>query len=201
MIKNIIFDVGNVLVDFNWDKQFQELGFEGATYEAVAKATVLSDAWNEYDKGEWSDQKILDQFLKNGQGYELQIKKLWDHIETAVHRFSYTMDWIKALKDAGYHLYILSNYSKRTHDRTRNELLFESMMDGVIFSYMVKEIKPYEPIYKLLLEKYNLIASECVFLDDKEENLEVPKALGIHTIHFTSQDDAIKQMKKMDICY
>lgn len=201
MVKNIIFDVGNVLVDFNWDKQFHDLGFEGEIYDAVAKATVLSDTWNEYDKGELSDQEILNRFLEAGKGYESQIRNLWDHIETAVHRFPYTMDWIRDLKAAGYHLYILSNYSSRTHERTANELLFESMMDGVVFSYMVKQVKPYEPIYRTLLETYHLTPAECVFLDDRAENLEIPKKLGIHTICFTSQEDAIIQMKKLNIHY
>jgi len=199
MIKNIIFDVGNVLVDFNWEKQFHELGFEGETYQAVAKATVLSDTWNEYDRGALSDDEILSRFLKAAPGYEKEIMKLWDNIGTSIHQFDYSLNWIKSLKSAGYHIYILSNYSKRTYEKTREELSFELFTDGAIFSFMVKEVKPEAKIYHLLLEKYNLLPDECVFLDDRKENLKIPEALGICTICFTTKEHAVEEMHKIGI--
>ena len=59
MIRNIVFDVGNVLVEYSWERMLQALHITGEAYDAVAKATVLSPMWNELDRSLVSDEEIL----------------------------------------------------------------------------------------------------------------------------------------------
>ena len=110
MIKNIIFDVGMVLV--NWDPHaaFQELGFDEKTEEAVGNATVYSDAWNESDRSVLDAEEQLAVFVQNAPEYEKEIRLFWENVARAIYQYDYSRAWIRELKQKGYPVYILSNY-------------------------------------------------------------------------------------------
>ena len=114
MIKNIIFDVGMVLV--NWDPHaaFQKLGFDEKTEKAVGNATVYSDAWNESDRSVLDSDEQLAVFVQNAPDYEKEIRMFWDNVGMAIYQYEYSRAWIQELKKKGYHVYILSNYGKCT---------------------------------------------------------------------------------------
>ena len=102
MIKNIIFDVGMVLV--NWDPHaaFQELGFDEKTEEAVGKATVYSDAWNESDCSVLDAEEQLAVFVQNAPEYEKEIRLFWENVARAIYQYDYSRTWIRELKQKGY---------------------------------------------------------------------------------------------------
>lgn len=152
MIKNVIFDVGNVLVDFCWEEVFHKLGFEGETFECVADATVRSVTWNEFDRGAKPDEEIIAACIKETPDYEREIRLFYDHVGETIRTYPYTVRWEYAsLEKNGYHTYILSNFPKSTYEKATEELSFEKETTGAIFSYQVKCIKPEAEIYKLLL--------------------------------------------------
>ena len=103
MIKNIIFDVGMVLV--NWDPHaaFQELGFDEKTEEAVGNATVYSDAWNESDRSVLDAEEQLAVFVQNAPEYEKEIRLFWENVARAIYQYDYSRAWIRELKQKGYH--------------------------------------------------------------------------------------------------
>ena len=88
------------------------------------------------------------------------------------------LDLIKELKSKGYNVYLLSNINSYTTENVARSGLFE-LVDGYILSYQVHQVKPYEGIYKTLLEKYNLTANECLFIDDNPNNIVTGNKLGI----------------------
>lgn len=199
MIKNIIFDVGMVLVDFSWERVFEELGFSGDTFEEVADATVRSEVWNEYDRSRMSDEEILNGFIANAPCQEENIRLFWEHVGDTISCFAYSHEWIKEWKSKGYGCYILSNYARRTYELTKEELSFEELMDGVLFSYQVQQIKPDAEIFETLLKKFELKPEECVFLDDNARNVEAARKMGIHAIQFTTKEEAVKELKKLGV--
>lgn len=199
MIKNIIFDVGNVLVSFDWETYFKNLGITEDVFERVADATVRSSLWNEYDRSSLSDEELLDGFIKQSPKDEQQIRAVWDNIGKVIACYPYTKTWISELKEKGYKIYLLSNYPKRTYELTKEELSFEHQMDGGLFSFEVKHIKPEREIYQALMDKYNLVPEECVFLDDNKNNINAATAFGMEGILFTSQEQAIADLKKLNI--
>ena len=70
MIKNIIFDIGNVLASFRWKELFQELGFTGETFERIAAATVLHPTmWNEFDRSLMTDEEIITSCIERAPEY------------------------------------------------------------------------------------------------------------------------------------
>ena len=199
MIKNIIFDVGMVLV--NWDPHaaFQELGFDEKTEEAVGNATVYSDAWNESDRSVLDAEEQLAVFVQNAPEYEKEIRLFWENVARAIYQYDYSRAWIRELKQKGYHVYILSNYGKWTYEHTAEALSFLSDVDGQVFSFEVHQIKPEPEIYQLLLKRYGLKAEESVFLDDTLKNVEAAEEQGIHGIHFLTKEQAEKELRKLGV--
>lgn len=200
MIKNIIFDVGRVLVKWEPQKTMKELGMTETEIEAVSDALFNSGLWNETDRSVIPDEEIFRQFVERAPEQEKNIRLFWENLDKAIVQFDYVISWIKALKKAGYRIYILSNYGKWTYDSTKdNALSFLSEVDGAIFSYEIKIIKPDIRIYQALLEKYNLNPKECVFMDDLEANIDGAKEAGINGIVFKSKEDAVEQLKEYGV--
>lgn len=199
MIKNIVFDVGNVLVEWDPKKALRELGIDGEDMEAVLDATVRSDVWNESDRSTLSDEELLSRMIGNAPGYEEQIRQLWEHVQLAIWQFDYSRAWINRLKENGYRVYILSNYSKYAYEKTIEALSFLEDVDGALFSYEVHQIKPEPEIYLSLLQKFHLNAEECVFLDDRKENVEAAKQQGICGIQFHTYEQAVAELQKYGV--
>jgi putative hydrolase of the HAD superfamily len=96
-------------------------------------------------------------------------------------------------------VYLLSNYGKTSFEAARDKgrLSFLPLVDGSVISYEVQIVKPENGIYKALLAKYNLKAEECVFLDDKPENIEAAVKLGFHGIVVESEKQAKTELNNL----
>ena len=200
MIKNIILDVGKVLVEWDPKGAFEKIGLDEQTAKAVADATINTSIWIETDRGVWSDEQILSALCENAPEYKEEVKKFWDHIDLAIEQFPYTKEWISGMKKEGLHVYILSNYGKKTFELTKDTALdFLPLTDGAIFSYTVKQIKPDLEIYETLLNQYQLKPEECVFIDDRMENIEGAKKAGIHGICFKTIEQVKEDLKKYNV--
>ena len=199
MVKNIIFDIGNVLVAFRWREYFAEFGYPQDIYDRLAKATAMSPVWNEYDKGIWTEEEVLQGFIANDPELEPQIRETLSSLEGLLIMYDYTMDWIKELKEKGYGVYYLSNYSWPAYRDCKEELEFIPHMDGGILSYRENVIKPDPAIYHLLMERYGLKAEECVFLDDTEKNIKGAQAVGMHGILFQNKAQAVEELRKLGV--
>lgn len=199
MIKNIIFDIGNVLAEFTWREFFTNLGYEGETFERLANATVKSPAWDEVDRGVLNDEELIANFTKNDPGMEREIRSIFRTLHNIVQKFDYAIPWVKRLKAEGYKCYYLSNFSRQAHADCIDALGFLEYMDGGILSYQDRVIKPDPAIYKLLLHRYGLKAEECVFMDDTEKNLPPARDLGIRTILFRDKEQAVRELNEMGV--
>ena len=200
MIKNIILDVGRVLVAWQPEEAMRELGIAEAAVERLAKALFESGVWNEADRGVLSDDEFLELAIRQVPEYEAEVRLFWDNVDKAIWQLPYVKLWIKAMKKAGYGVYILSNYGSWTYEKTKEVALdFLEKVDGAIFSYEVKQIKPSAAIFQALCEKYSLKPEECVFLDDLPANIEGAKNFGMQGIVFKGLFDALEELKKLDV--
>lgn len=199
MIKNIVFDAGYVLVDVQWIEVMKKLGFGDEVIKRVCAATVGSHIWKEYDRSACTDEELITSFVANDSEMEREIRLFMEHESEAIVGYSYAKDWVKSFKDNGYNCYILSNYSRSTHEKTKAERSYEEYIDGAIYSWQVQRVKPEPEIYQMLLERYGLIPQECVFMDDNVMNVEVARELGIHAIHFTTKEDAEVELRKLGV--
>ncbi|MGN0329752.1 MAG: HAD family hydrolase [Kineothrix sp.] len=197
MIKTIIFDIGNVLAGFAWKEYFRSFGYSQEILERIAAATVGSGFWGEYDRGILSDEEIMELFIRNDPGIERELRESLGDVSGMVVRYGYAVPWVKELKERGYQVLVLSNFGRKGYEDCKDALDFLEYVDGGILSFQVKVIKPEPEIYRILLERYELVPEECVFLDDTEENLRGAERFGIKTVHFRSREQARQEMEEI----
>lgn len=197
MIKNIVFDIGNVLVSFGWDPYFRKFNMPDEVFERVANATVRDPIWNEIDRGAMSEEEILNAFIQNDVSVEEWIRKIYKDFQGMLVLFPYTKEWILDLQKQGYKVYCLSNMSHKAVRECWDALHFIEMLDGYILSCDYHLCKPEPEIYETLFSKYDLIPEECVFIDDLPKNIEAAEKSGMHGIVFSNQKQAIENLQKL----
>lgn len=193
MIRNIVFDIGNVLAGFVWQEFYQSFGFSDEVFEKLADATVRSDFWNEMDRGKLTDEQLLEGFIRNDPSIETQIRRVFEDVTGMIRRYDYAIPWLLELKEKGYHVYYISNFAHKPHVECEKALDFLPEMDGGILSYQDQLIKPDPEIYRLLCDRYGLKAEECVFIDDTRRNVlaaekEGMKGILFHTLEQTKTE-------------
>lgn len=199
MIKNVIFDIGNVLADFGWERLFLRLGFEGEVFERMADATVRGPYWIEFDRSRMPDREIIEAFYSLAPEYKEQIDLLYEHIHEMTEEYFYASGWIRELKAAGYSVYILSNYGKTAFENREKPFSFLSEADGKVISFEVSSVKPERKIFQALEDKYGIHPEESVFIDDMEENITAAKLYGYEGIVFKSREQTEKKLAELGI--
>ena len=130
MIKNIIFDIGNVLVHFRWRELMEELGFTNEQIESLYESMFLSSWWGEWDRGVIPEEEVMAGILKESKGLEEQVESFFKHKAKVIVQYPYAKEWILSLQKRGYKVYLLSNYP---------ESLFESHLpEGLDFVPLVE---------------------------------------------------------------
>lgn len=196
MIKNIVFDIGNVLVDFRWRDLMTELKLSDAEQDKFEVSVFGSRWWQTLDHGTLEEAEAVAHLREDNQKYIEAFDLLWENRDKLVSPYPYSVEWIKELKSRGYNVYLLSNYPKdmfNLHARV-GSFPFLPLVDGKVVSAFVKMIKPNADIYELLLNKYDLKAQECVFLDDRTDNIEGARKIGMHGIVFQNYEQAKKEL-------
>lgn len=187
MINTVIFDLGNVLAEYDWETYLGQFGYDRDTYNAVADAIFLNEDWVNGDAGLISEPDWEKSFIENAPEYEKEIREVYASLSGCIRRFDYTDDWIADLRRKDMKIYYLSNYSEGLYEKTKEQLSFIDTFDGGIFSYKEKCIKPDPEIYRRLLKRYDIKPEQAVFYDDRPENVEAAKKLGIRGILFTRE--------------
>ncbi len=198
MIKTVIFDIGNVLVDFRWRKMFEEFGLEGDELERFADATVRHQAWVDLDQGIITTEEAKEAYVKEVPEYREYVNRIYQEMDKMLVQFDYAVSWIKELKERGYRIYILSNWSKPAYDACQNTALsFLPLVDGVVFSYEELVIKPDKKIYDIICSRYDINPAEAVFLDDTEKNIVSAREFGLHGILFKNYEQGYNELEKL----
>ena len=197
MIKNIIFDLGGVLVDFHPDKTMRDMGLSNEQiHELQEKA--FAPLWSQLDVGILSKEEIYAAMIQRAPDYLKNITKefLTKRILDTVSSLPYSAEWLKSLKSKGYSIYLLTNYPDFMFSyHWEHTFTFTQYVDGKIVSGVEKLIKPDHRIYRCLMDRYGLIPSECVFIDDREENVTAALQTGMNAIRFTVFDEVVRLLR------
>ncbi len=197
MIKNIIFDVGKVLVSYEPDAYMESLGIKKEAQDSINKAMFQNKLWDISDQGIYSKEELLEKFIAGAPEYEVEIRQLYGTIGNTIEMLPHSMEWLRDLKERGYKLYILSNYAEETYKQTKDKLKFLSLVDGAVFSYECKMIKPQRQIYEHICQKYQLNCSESIFVDDRQENVQAARNNGILSVLFQNYEQAKTELDEM----
>jgi len=199
-IKAIIFDFGGVLLE--WDpKHLYERYFPG---QPQAMDQFLDEIsfyqWNsQQDEGRPFSEAIAIH-SKKFPHYAPLIQAYYDHWEESIiGAISGTVDILRVLKQRGYSLYGLSNWSAETFPRARYKYPFFDLFDEIILSGNVKLIKPDPAIFNLLLNKVRYSAPECLLIDDSIPNIESANKMGFATIHFISPPQLQVELQQLNL--
>jgi haloacid dehalogenase superfamily, subfamily IA, variant 3 with third motif having DD or ED len=185
VIRNMVFDIGNVLMDFRWKEYMRSLFGEDETLiQTINQGIWHNGCWAAMDKGEMDGAATLRSAVAFAPQYEKEIKLTLDSVAHAFHKFEYSIPWIQELKRMGLNVYYLSNYSAFSVAANPDVLDFIPYMDGGVFSFEVKAVKPEPEIYRCLCEKFGLKPEECLFTDDVPANVKGAQACGFQGIVF-----------------
>ena len=183
MIKNVILNIGNVLMEFSWWPYIRSL-FDEETAKIVTEAMWKYGYWEEFDRGVLSDEEIVKLMEDAAPEYKNEIHLALERVGECMFKFDYAIPWVKQLKEMGYRVVFLSNYSEFLMRLKPEVLEFLPYMDGGVFSCHVKLIKPDPAIYAKLCETCDIKPEESLFVDDNAANIESAKAFGLHAIRF-----------------
>ena len=181
-IKNVIFDIGNVLIDFCWEDHMVALGFSGDCIETLRASMVENPLWDELDMGVRSHTDVIADMKAAAPQYAAQIDSFFAQPMGMIRMRPRSVPWLSGLKERGYGVYLLSNYPRWLFELHSPQYDFMPYVDGRVVSSYIKVMKPDPVIYHTLLEKYGLSADECAFVDDRPVNTAAAEALGIRSV-------------------
>lgn len=199
MIKNIVFDIGRVLIWWDVKILYKEVF---ATEEDMNNFfdtisffdwNLSMDAGKPFAVGVKEKQEQFPQYAKEIAMFD----EYWE--KTAPYYLEEPVRVLKELKEKNYNLYALTNFSSEKFALSKKRFDFLNIFDGTVVSAEEKLVKPNPDIFLLLCKRYNFIPEESVFIDDSEANIKTAKELGFKTILFKYPDLLRPQLKTLGI--
>jgi putative hydrolase of the HAD superfamily len=191
-IKYIVFDLGGVLIDINFDRTFEAYEqITGKSKEELRQATFLTTAYEDYESGILSDNEFRAA-LRKQLDISVDDKTLDEAWNALLLDFNApAINLLKELKQT-YPLYLLSNtnniHFERCNHKIKEQNLAENLtglFNGLFLSYKIGYRKPSERIYQHAIKRLKCLPEEILFIDDLENNIAAARDLGIQTIHLS----------------
>ena len=195
-IKNVIFDLGGVLIDWNPDKVYKDV-FNNDSEKMIHFYTkICTQDWNENQDAGYPMAKATEERVALFPEYEKEIRMFYGRWDDMLgDQIQGTVDILKKLSDdPNYKVVALTNWSHETFPKAIAKFSFLQWFEGILVSGEEKTRKPFPEIYELTLSKFNLKAGESLFIDDNLRNIEAARKFGIHSIHFQSPEQLNKEL-------
>lgn len=200
-INTIIFDLGNVLIDWNPAYVFLDV-FKGDRKKMDwFFSEVCTMDWNENQDAGYPLQQATEERVALFPQYETWIRMYYGRWEEMLGgAIEESVGVLRKLIDnPQYKVVALTNWSAETFPIALQRFEFLHWFEGIVVSGEEKTRKPFEKIYQLTLDRFNLNAEQCLFIDDNLRNIEAAQALGIQTHHFEQPKTLIVDLKKRGI--
>lgn len=195
MVKNLVFDVGRVLIDYNHENLLKPLGISVEEMEKICDCIFRTDVWQqEFDRGMISLWDATEKLVKKSPQYEEAIRFALSRPEEMPVPRPEVRKRIELLRDLGYKTYYLSNYSTYFFDHHSRQTGILEYMDGGVLSAKVHFVKPEREIFEIFLEKYNLVPNQCLFFDDRPENVKTAEKIGMETFFVSNEGDLLHKL-------
>jgi putative hydrolase of the HAD superfamily len=189
MIKNIVLDIGNVMVTFYPDLYISGFVYKKGEIDFLNKICFNSAEWKLGDVGESSRKDIIEAICKKYPSDAEAIHAVMDNCDEMLRASKKNTELLKKLHGAGVGVYFLSNTNPEAFEYMTSHHEFFNYMDGGIASFKEGLVKPSEDIFKLFLERYGKNAEECVFVDDTPVNVDAAASVGFNTVVLKNIDD------------
>ena len=199
-IKAIIFDFGNVLLEWDPRHVYERYFPDDPNAMELFLEEVDFMNWNlQQDKGRPFAEGVAILSRQFPHHADL-IQAYHDHwVDSVGGSIAGTVGILNQLKEAGYALYGLSNWSAETFPHARQKYDFLDLLDDIVISGEVGHVKPDPAIFRIMLEKIGRPAQECLFIDDSLTNITQAQKMGFATIHFQSPQQLETSLRELKI--
>ncbi len=195
---DFILDMGNVLLEWNKDKILQGVSDLEKDYMILDKVIFQSGLWEKLDFGTMTREELVLKVVSIiGTTYQKKVEEVIWNWPAYVDIYTEVFPVLSEVKKKGHRIFVLSNTSKVFYELLDRELSpLKELLDGFVLSCDIKAIKPDQTMFKKIIEKYQLDPSNCVFLDDIEENTTVAKKLGFNAYQVKKRSDVVDILKR-----
>ena len=192
LVKNIVFDMGGVLIDFNFDRTLKEY-YPEKYHDILNQLVFKNDVWRRMDGGFERSDDVIERVVPQLPDETRQLMSdMISDFYPYMPAIDGMADLIKRLKKAGYSVYLLSNATPRFFDRYL-DIPALTLMDGYFISALYKLLKPQREIYEAFCNKFSLKAEECFFIDDMPQNIQGAKDYGMSGFVFKKDIQALEK--------
>lgn len=194
MIKNVIFDMGNVLLDYDPQAAMDELEITPDAQPIIMKELFCGNEWVQLDLGNITEDEAYESIKQRiPEEYHADLRKCIDGWDICMKPLNGAKKFCEFVKSNGFGVYVLSNAHKSFYRYFPRYFDLE-FFDGVVVSADVHIVKPDVRIYEHIVEKYNLKAEECLFIDDRADNVEGAIKAGMKAIRFKNDFEEINPL-------
>ena len=195
---DFILDMGNVLLEWNKDKILQGVSDLEKDYMILDKVIFQSGLWEKLDFGTMTREELVLKVVSIiGTTYQKKVEEVIWNWPAYIDIYTEVFPVLSEVKKKGHRIFVLSNTSKVFYELLDRELSpLKELLDGFVLSCDIKAIKPDQTMFKKIIEKYQLDPSNCVFLDDIEENTTVAKKLGFNAYQVKKRSDIVDILKR-----
>jgi epoxide hydrolase-like predicted phosphatase len=194
MIKNIVFDLGNVLISFRPSDYFDK-----NNYPDNMKSRILSDIfggpeWHQLDNGDINISQAIDSIALKSSLNRQEIAHIFNLRTSIMFPLDKNVGLLPGLKKEGFRLYYLSNFPLDIFEEIKSGYFFFRHFDGGVISSEAKLSKPDIRIYILLLKKFQLVPEECLYIDDLEVNVRAAEKTGMNGLVTFGSEEISQQV-------
>ena len=194
-VRNVIFDLGGVVFDWNPDlivARVQPL----PEMRAALKAALFGHAdWRQFDRGTLTEPELIQRLQARLGSTQAEVEAILDAVRNSLVEKPETLELMRALQGQGTPLYCLSNMPATIYAHLRQRHSFWDVFSGIVISGEVQMMKPEPEVFRHLLATFGLRAGESVFIDDLPANIESARQVGLHAICFK---DAAQCRRELD---
>jgi epoxide hydrolase-like predicted phosphatase len=194
MIKNIVFDLGNVLISFRPSKFFDDKNYPESVISKIIPDIFGSREWLMLDNGDINTAQAIEAISLKSSLLKEEIAHIFNLRTEMMFPLDQNVRLLPELKKQGFRLYYLSNFPIDIFEEIKTGYYFFRYFDGGVISSEVKFSKPDRRIYEILLQKYGLTAEESLFIDDIEINVRAAESLGMKGLVTYGSEEISKEL-------
>lgn len=195
MVKNIVFDLGQVLVNFNPEQFLQNLFADPGDRQALLRIVFQSPEWLMLDRGVITQDEAQERLINQHPHKADHIKLVLDRWLSMLTPIAPSVELVHLLKEHGFGLYVISNFHLIAFDYITERYDWFKLFDGLVISCHTHSLKPEPDIYQTLLKKYSLNPRECLFIDDSPANVEGARQMGMHALQYISPEQLRQDLR------
>lgn len=192
---NIIFDIGDVLLDWSIDIMLEHIS-SPADREKALKGIIEHDDWLELDRGRMEMQTAIERAVKRTGLDEVTASRMMESISRSLVPNPDAIAILDQIDRSRHRLFCLSNLHRETWEEIYKLHHFWNRFEGILISFQTGYIKPEIEMYMEMLKRFKLDAADCLFIDDRPANVAGAEAAGIKCILFKNADDCRTKLKK-----